>query len=37
MKFIGKIRGMSTQYVETGLERLEIWINKSDAEGMPYE
>jgi hypothetical protein len=37
MKFVGKIRGLGSHYVETGLERVEIWINKSDAEGMPYE
>lgn len=34
--FVGKIRGMGKYYVESGLEIVEIWINKSDAEGMPY-
>ncbi len=37
MRFVGKIRGLSTYYSESGLERLEIWIKKSDAEKMPYK
>lgn len=37
MKVIGHVRGLSSHYVEDGLERVEIWVQKEDARGLPYE
>ena len=35
MKIIGAIRGLS-QYYSNGTERLEIWVDKDNARGLPY-
>jgi len=37
MNVKGHVRGLSTFYAESGLERVEIWVEKDKAGDLPYE